>query len=651
MAAMADFFPSLRNAFFVFLLCAAPAPASAEPADDGDSIEHYFRALEHINEYRFDAARSELKAAIATCPDNPAQLYLELGKVEQTEGRTLQALTNFRKAGEHDPELVEARYAEAEALTVLQRTEEAEAVWSAIADRDPGQTEALARLAESLQDRQDYEAALATWRRLLKANPSDPQAIYGFIALASGLGRCSEALEVLKSVPPSGLPGIAPVLFTASCFRKSGLTNESFALLQADWPDFEDVPSRPILLNALAEQCFLLGRDEECLAVLDGYAKTGEPLPYELSVIRSAISGEDLSNALVTCLILADRPENNPAATAALPRILLRLGKSSEAYEAFLNDARHSWSDGDPDRCLRALRQAGACATDDDFSHRILLSMVLREQGRTNEADEAFRSGLAVRPPNCGLQEQKARLLLEIRDPVHAYGEIIPWAVCSSSNLDACTAAALTALELGRNEEALVWSRRILRDRPDDGDANMFAGYALIGLSRWSDAIPHLERARQADPSGHAVLFYLAQCLDQTGRDREAIPVMEEAVRLKPDEAPYLNYLGYLMADCATNLPQAEKYVAAAVAAEPDNPFYLDSLGWTHYRMGRFKDALSELLKAVGSMEIKGIKEPAIYEHAGDVCSALKDTKNARVWWKKALELDPSNKALKKKAR
>ena len=46
------------------------------------------------------------------------------------------------------------------------------------------------------------------------------------------------------------------------------------------------------------------------------------------------------------------------------------------------------------------------------------------------------------------------------------------------------------------------------------------------------------------------------------------------------------NYLGYMLADKGTKLPEALKMIRKAVEQEPMNGAYLDSLGWAYFKMG-----------------------------------------------------------------
>jgi hypothetical protein len=78
------------------------------------------------------------------------------------------------------------------------------------------------------------------------------------------------------------------------------------------------------------------------------------------------------------------------------------------------------------------------------------------------------------------------------------------------------------------------------------------------------------------------------------------------------DSPLYANYLGYLMIDHDLGIDEGMVYVKKALAAQPDSPFYLDSLAWGHYKKGECAQAL-RLIKQVESMI--GTDEDEVKEH------------------------------------
>ena len=60
-----------------------------------------------------------------------------------------------------------------------------------------------------------------------------------------------------------------------------------------------------------------------------------------------------------------------------------------------------------------------------------------------------------------------------------------------------------------------------------------------------------------------------------------------------------LNYLGYSWIDQNRNLKQGLALIEKAVRQKPDDGYIVDSLGWAHYRMGNYKEAVKHLERAV----------------------------------------------------
>jgi len=114
----------------------------------------------------------------------------------------------------------------------------------------------------------------------------------------------------------------------------------------------------------------------------------------------------------------------------------------------------------------------------------------------------------------------------------------------------------------------------------------------------------------------------------------EAVEWIEQVLDEFPEDIGALNDLGYLWADEGEHLKRALAMTRKAVAAEPDNIAYRDSLGWAYYRLGRYEEALAELMKATKDDDPDGV----ILDHLGDVYLKKNDQQQAVTNWKKAVE-------------
>jgi tetratricopeptide (TPR) repeat protein len=117
-----------------------------------------------------------------------------------------------------------------------------------------------------------------------------------------------------------------------------------------------------------------------------------------------------------------------------------------------------------------------------------------------------------------------------------------------------------------------------------------------------------------------------------------------KALELSPDQPLILNYLGYSWVDQGKNLKQAMGYIAKAVKLKPDDGYFVDSLGWAHYRLGDFKQAVAFLERAV---ELRP-EDPTINDHLGDAMWRIGRTQEARYQWDQALTLKPEPEEIDK---
>jgi tetratricopeptide (TPR) repeat protein len=94
------------------------------------------------------------------------------------------------------------------------------------------------------------------------------------------------------------------------------------------------------------------------------------------------------------------------------------------------------------------------------------------------------------------------------------------------------------------------------------------------------------------------------------------------------------------------HLDEAEDMVGRALQFDPNNGAYLDTLGWVHFRKGKFEEALAVLLRASENLTKP---DAVVLEHLGDTYSKLNRVAQALDFWQKAIALAPDNKLLAEK--
>lgn len=192
--------------------------------------------------------------------------------------------------------------------------------------------------------------------------------------------------------------------------------------------------------------------------------------------------------------------------------------------------------------------------------------------------------------------------------------------------------------------KALAALKNLQKRDPDNPDVLYYLATGYEELKENRQAIRWLEKCLVLDPRRAEVNFRLAVNWDALKRFDKAEPYLRETLKLNPDHAVALNFLGYSLADRGQKLDEALALIQKAVALEPKNGAFLDSLGWVYFKLNRLPEADTALAQAVTKLD-----DPVIWEHRGDVLLALGKKEDAYKAWDESLLLNPLNQTLIKK--
>ena len=113
------------------------------------------------------------------------------------------------------------------------------------------------------------------------------------------------------------------------------------------------------------------------------------------------------------------------------------------------------------------------------------------------------------------------------------------------------------------------------------------------------------------------------------GETRKAYQAYEKALKINPRYAPVLNNYAYYLSEEGRKLRKALKMSQITVEKEPDNPTYLDTLGWILYLLGRSEEAKPHFKHAM----LYGGKDSAtILSHYAEVLYSLGENDVAKVY-------------------
>ena len=156
---------------------------------------------------------------------------------------------------------------------------------------------------------------------------------------------------------------------------------------------------------------------------------------------------------------------------------------------------------------------------------------------------------------------------------------------------------------------------------------------AAVTLDTYIKGIAQLERRHWS------ILYRRAIAYDNLKRWPEAEADFLKALELFPNQPQVLNYLGYTWVDMGINLDRGLEMLNTAVDLRPNTGYIVDSLGWAHYRLENYEDAVQHLEEAV----LLTPNDATIIDHLGDAYWQVGRKLEARYKWSQALDAEPDD--------
>jgi len=151
------------------------------------------------------------------------------------------------------------------------------------------------------------------------------------------------------------------------------------------------------------------------------------------------------------------------------------------------------------------------------------------------------------------------------------------------------------------------------------------ADLALVQLdaveAKWDDASAKLKTLLASNPDNATARLWLGDIQAMRGSNAEALENFRKLIESNTANAQALNNFAYLLAEHANKPEEALKYAEKAVESAPNNPDYVDTLGWILYRKGLYGQALPKLRQAAmtGKNPVAKYHLAMAYGKAGDV--------------------------------
>lgn len=260
-----------------------------------------------------------------------------------------------------------------------------------------------------------------------------------------------------------------------------------------------------------------------------------------------------------------------------------------------------------------------------------------REMNNNQLAIETFRKILPLGDENA------ARGYQEIID---TYREAKDWSSATATakeavqklpnNRELKMVLASQLADSGQPDAGIQQVKSLLKGTPEDRDVYIAISQMSSRLRRWPEAEEAINKADQLSSKPEEkqyTAFVKGSIFERQKKYELAEEQFRKILTDDPQNAMTLNYLGYMLADRGVRLDEALGYVKKAIEMDPANGAYLDSLGWTYYKLGKYDLAEASLTKALQHTP----NDPTVQEHMGDVYQKTGRLKLAAVHWERAL--------------
>ena len=485
----------------------------------------------------------------------------------------------------------------------------------------------LGRLYRLNNEPSKAEAELKT---AIKIDPSSEEAVTTLAMLYTDEGDTAHALKVLSSIPDSAR--------SAKLYSALGAAYEQ----RKDYKDAVDAYHHAIIL------------DRDNLDAIRGLAE-------------NLLNDGQLDASLEQYKVIADSNPEDAQTYVRMAEIYRREGKYDLALENLKRadtlvpdtmDVPYSMAavyqaQGRYDDAIKLLQdlikktdKSEAGTSQSDRNNRAIfierLGMVYREQENYPAAIDTFRKMLSLGDENARSGYQEI---------IDTYRDAKQWPQATSVAKEAVQKMpddrelrmVLDAqlADMGQVDQSIADVRSLLKGGAEDRDIYVRLGIIYTRAKRYDDAEQALAKAEQlsSKPDEKSYVDFLRGDMYQRQKmydqaEAEFRKVLAATSPTDPLSAATLNYLGYMNADRGVKLDESLNLVKQALSFEPNNPAYLDSLGWVYFKLGKYDLAEENLNKAAAHMG----SDPTVQEHLGDLYQKTGRLKLAAAHWDRAVQ-------------
>ena len=493
-------------------------------------------------------------------------------------------------------------------------------VYRKVLNVDPGQSQLAARVAGLLIEQDDFPQAIDVLKDAIKANPNnaEPYQQLAFI-YARYLKKTDQALDYANRAIALNPKDVEAYQRLVEIEVAAGQEKKALEALDRATKVRSNDPSFWIRLGKLYVALLFKSdsqpKPDELTRINELFKKAAENAGDDPSILKDVAdyyaASQQLKEAIPIYLrVLELQPDDANAREKLATGFVLthQRGKAVEMLEQIIKEHPDKY------QCYDLLAQV----LDDDARSLLRANRVEDAKARFAKAAANYEQSLLINPNHPTTYLHLAELLV---GPLK---------------------------DAGRAAQLLTEARRRFPGAPEIvyylAIAQREAKQSQQAVATFEEALREAQMDSDDDLVNAKFYFNYGAAAEQAGLYDRAAELLRQCIALDPaNSAEAYNYLGYMWADHNMNLDEAETMIRRALEKEPNNPSYLDSLGWVEFHKGRFDQALDHLLRAAKATEHD---DPVVFEHVGDIYLKLNRLPEALAAWQKALALDPKNKKL-----
>lgn len=268
------------------------------------------------------------------------------------------------------------------------------------------------------------------------------------------------------------------------------------------------------------------------------------------------------------------------------------------------------------------------------------LGLIYLRHEKFHESISEFKLILSVRP-----DDQEARYYLgaameESGDLENAYKNFDSIKLDSEKSINARMHMAYILEKQEKSGQAITILKETINQKRDKHELYLMLESLYEKKEDYLSAKDTLEDGLKYNENNVDLLFRLGVVLDKLDENEECIKYMDMVIKIEPNHAEALNYIGYTYADKGIHLDRAQELIEKAIKNRPNAGFIIDSLGWLYFKKGYYNKAIMELKKAMKLTP----EDASISEHLGDVYFKISDFMNALKIYKSTLSLKNAEK-------